>query len=163
MDIIFYKSTNEVSSFPKSLTDGVTISGTLRSECDILNPVIEFTGIGVDIPYNYCYIPTFKRYYFITEARSIRNDILEISMHVDVLQSWANEILNTKALVLRNEDYEIRDRLIADEYLITYPTFTETIQDSLIMSSKNPLEPQSSSDSPYSGWWIELVVVSDGL
>lgn len=163
MDIIFYKSTNEVSSFPKSLTDGVTISGTLRSECDILNPVIEFTGIGVDIPYNYCYIPTFKRYYFITEARSIRNDILEISMHVDVLQSWANEILNTKALVLRNEDYEIRDRLIADEYLITYPTFTETIQDSLIMTSKNPLEPQSSSDSPYSGWWIELVVVSDGL
>ena len=65
MDIIFYKSTNEVNSFPKSLTDGVTISGTLRSECDILNPVIEFTGIGVDIPYNYCYIPTFKRYYFI--------------------------------------------------------------------------------------------------
>ena len=101
MDIIFYKSTNEVNSFPKSLTDGVTISGTLRSECDILNPVIEFTGIGVDIPYNYCYIPTFKRYYFITEARSIRNDILEISMHVDVLQSWEREILELHGIVDR--------------------------------------------------------------
>lgn len=116
MDIIFYKSTNEVNSFPKTLTDGVTISGSLRSECDILNPVIEFTGIGVDIPYNYCYIPTFKRYYFITQARSIRNSILEISMHVDVLQSWSNEILNLNCVVERNE-YE-KDPYIYDNMSI---------------------------------------------
>ena len=119
MDIIFYKSTNEVSSFPKSLTDGVTISGTLRSECDILNPVIEFTGIGVDIPYNYCYIPTFKRYYFITEAISIRNDILELSMHVDVLQSWANDILKLGGVINRNEfdfnPYIVDDLIIMDK------------------------------------------------
>lgn len=120
MDIIFYKSTNEVNSFPKSLTNGVTISGSLRSECDILNPVIEFTGIGVDIPYNYCYIPTFKRYYFITEARSIRNNILELSMHVDVLQSWADKILNQYAIIKRNE--YINNKKFVDDRVPILPT-----------------------------------------
>lgn len=119
MDIIFYTSTNEVSSFPKTLLNGVTVSGTLRSECDILNPVIEFEGIGVNIPYNYCYIPTFKRYYFITEARSISNDIIELSMHVDVLQSWANYILQLGGVVNRNEfdfnPYIVDDLIIMDK------------------------------------------------
>lgn len=126
MDIIFYKSTNEVNSFPKTLTDGVAISGSLRSECDILNPVIEFEGIGVSIPYNYCYIPTFKRYYFITEAKSVRNGILELSMHVDVLQSWANEILNSKGLILRSGS--LKDKYILDDKVITYPSYTDTIK-----------------------------------
>ena len=129
MDIIFYKSTNEVNSFPKTLTDGVTISGSLRSECDILNPVIEFEGIGVDIPYNYCYIPTFKRYYFITEARSIRNNILELSMHTDVLQSWEREILQLYGIVDRcsttfNDNGYINpiSTEIYDDRYITLPT-----------------------------------------
>lgn len=123
MDIIFYKSTNEVNSFPKSLTDGVTISGSLRSECDILNPVIEFTGIGVDIPYNYCYIPTFKRYYFITEARSIRNDIVRLSMHVDVLQSWVNDILKQECIIARQEysfNNNIEDNMTPLEHRVSY-------------------------------------------
>lgn len=150
MDIIFYKSTNEVSSFPKSLTDGVTISGTLRSECDILNPVIEFAGIGVDIPYNYCYIPTFKRYYFITEARSIRNDILELSMHVDVLQSWANEILSNKGLVYRNEDVNKQNKFIEDDKYITYPTYTfETVEATKLSGSLEETDVQSSNSYSY--------------
>lgn len=157
MDIIFYKSTNEVNSFPKTLTDGVTISGSLRSECDVLNPVIEFTGIGVDIPYNYCYIPTFKRYYFVTEAISIRTNILQLSFHVDVLQSWANELLNTRAMIYRSEDVSKQNKYIEDEKYITYPECDFIVKEATSLSgSLEETDVQSNNSYSY-------VIITSGV
>ncbi|MBO5424430.1 MAG: M23 family metallopeptidase [Lachnospiraceae bacterium] len=123
MDIILYKCTDETNAFPKTLTKGVTISGTLRGECDILSPVLVFTGVNSFEwfkTYNYMYIPDFGRYYFVSEMNLTSNASIEISCTIDVLQSWKDDINNLSAVVARNE-FE-SDPYIIDDMVIMTPT-----------------------------------------
>lgn len=113
MNIYLYTSSAEPNSFPKELGEAVKIEGTLRDECDILNPVITLVGFNPANTFNYCYIPDFKRYYFITESSVIRTNVMELTMHVDVLQSWSNKILEQEGVILRNE-YDYNSMLIDD-------------------------------------------------
>lgn len=119
MNIYLYTSSAEPNSFPKELGEAVKIEGTLRDECDILNPVITFVGFNPANTFNYCYIPDFKRYYFITGSSVIRTNVMEMTMHVDVLQSWSNQILEQEGIILRNE-YEF-DEMIIDELVNIIP------------------------------------------
>lgn len=77
-----------------------TVTGTLKTATSILSPVIEMSG---DIPVNanYMYISTFGRYYFIDDIRSTGSGRFEISAHVDVLTTYANEIRSCDAIVAR--------------------------------------------------------------
>lgn len=125
MEIIFYKSTYEPASFPKTFAEGTgySVTGTLRSECDVQNPVIEFVGFNQYIEYNYAYIPEWKRWYFITEATSVSNEILEMYFHVDVLNTYATEILNQEAFL--NRCSNIYNPYIIDELVPLYPAQEE--------------------------------------
>lgn len=125
MEIIFYKSTYEPASFPKTFAEGTgySVTGTLRSECDVQNPVIEFVGFNQYIEYNYAYIPEWKRWYFITEATSVSNEILEMYFHVDVLNTYATEILNHEAFL--NRCSNIYNPYIIDELVPLYPAQEE--------------------------------------
>lgn len=62
-----------------------TLTGTLKEETSITNPSIRINYTGALQNVNYFYIPQFQRYYFVTDIRSIRNNIWEISGHCDVL------------------------------------------------------------------------------
>lgn len=82
------------------------VNGTLRDGCSITNPVITIQKptSPVEIGYNYMYIKTFKRYYFIDDITSVRDGLWEIKAHVDVLQSFATDILNSKCIISKTED-----------------------------------------------------------
>lgn len=110
MDIFFYTSSAEPNSFPKVLGSAIRYQGELRDECDILNPVLTIEGLNPDTTFNYCYIPDFKRYYFITESSVIRTGLIQFNLHVDVLQSWSKEILELEAIISRNE-YDFNNHL----------------------------------------------------
>lgn len=98
MNLIFYINKSDHETINKSLVEGVTLSGSLKNECDIENPriIIENTGM---INANYCYIPEFSRYYFIDNMRIISNNRIEIIMSVDVLESFKNDILNLPCII----------------------------------------------------------------
>ena len=113
MDIFFYTSSAEPNSFPKVLGSAIRYQGELRDECDILNPVLTIEGLNPDTTFNYCYIPDFKRYYYITESSVVRTGLIEFVLHVDVLQSWSSQILEQEGVILRNE-YEYDSMLIDD-------------------------------------------------
>lgn len=113
MNIFFYTSSAEPNSFPKVLGEAIRYQGELRDECDILNPVLTIEGLNPDTTFNYCYIPDFKRYYFITESSVVRTGLIQFNLHVDVLQSWSNKILEQEGVILRNE-YEYNSMLIDD-------------------------------------------------
>lgn len=110
MDIFFYTSSAEPNSFPKVLGSAIRYQGELRDECDILNPVLTIEGLNPDTMFNYCYIPDFKRYYFITESSVVRTGLIQFNLHVDVLQSWSKEILELEAIISRNE-YDFNNHL----------------------------------------------------
>lgn len=70
----------------KDFTTIDTLTGTLRNETSITNPTIRIEAdINTLSQCNYFYIPQFSRYYYLTDIRSIRNDIVEIQGHCDVL------------------------------------------------------------------------------
>lgn len=110
MNIFFYTSSAEPNSFPKVLGEVIRYQGELRDECDILNPVLTIEGLNPDTTFNYCYIPDFKRYYFITESSVVRTGLIQFNLHVDVLQSWSKEILELEAIISRNE-YDFNNHL----------------------------------------------------
>lgn len=122
MEIIFYKNTDEVASFPKHLGEGFSVTGTLRNECNVVNPIIEFSNYPPNCDYNYAYIPDFKRYYFITGCTSVRQNVTELSFHVDVLQTYRNEILSHTAFI--NRATNVDNPYVVDDFvpLIPYKT-----------------------------------------
>lgn len=99
MDITLYYTTSEPNRLEKKLSSGNTLNGNLRNESNILNPniVISFDGNITD--YNYAYISQFERYYFISDIVSIRNNIWELRLKVDVLMSFASGIKHSTGVI----------------------------------------------------------------
>lgn len=83
-----------------------TIQGTLKAETSVINPVIQIekATAPMDTGYNYMYIPKFKRYYFIDDIISTRNSLWEIHARVDVLFTYAEDILNSKCIIDKTAD-----------------------------------------------------------
>ena len=104
MIIHIQQTTSEKNRIGKSISTLYTAHGALREETSIINPVIRISGANVPSlkNANYMYIPDFNRYYFITDIKSIRNGLIEISGHVDVLQTYAGQIRNNTAIIKRN-------------------------------------------------------------
>ena len=104
MTIQIQQTTTEKNKIGKSISTLYTASGALREGTSIINPVIMISGANVPTlrNANYMYIPDFNRYYFITDIKSVRNGLIEISGHVDVLQTYAGQIRNNTAIIKRN-------------------------------------------------------------
>ena len=104
MIIHIQQTTSEKTRIGKSISTLYTAHGALRDGTSIINPVIKISGANVPTlrNANYMYIPDFNRYYFITDIKSVRNGLIEISGHVDVLQTYASQIRNNMAIVKRN-------------------------------------------------------------
>lgn len=127
MNIVLSRYTNEKNAIEKTVTTVVTLTGDLKSECDIINPVLLIeipTGEQNNLVYNcnYAYIADFGRYYFITGIKGRSKDIIEISMHVDVLYSWKTQILSQSCVVARQEKAENSCLHISDSYIRTFNT-----------------------------------------
>lgn len=104
MRIELYTNNSEVEKLVKDLTTLQTLEGTLREATSILNPTIKIEGLTDIDKINYMHIPEFGRYYFVNDIRSIRNNLFEISAHVDVLMTYAKEIKQQRAVIRRQEN-----------------------------------------------------------
>lgn len=112
----FYKSTAEKNRMDKTsyLELIVQSTGTLRRATSIITPEFEFVYSKVP-DFNYVYIPNFGRYYFIDNIVSYRNGVWTLSLSVDVLMSFKEQILQCEAFIDRNEfDY---NEMIVDNQL----------------------------------------------
>lgn len=103
-NITMQLNNSERERMDKNLTTLATLSGTLKNETSIIDPVILIEGdVSAYSLCNYMTIPVFNRSYFITNIRSIRNGLFEVYAHVDVLSSFANQIRANRAIVRRQE------------------------------------------------------------
>ena len=112
MQIKLYKNLSEVNTIGKTLTEESERTGTLKEGCSVLSPSVVLTGENLS-GYNYAYIPQFSRYYFIKEITSVKSGLWEISMRVDVLESYKDSIKTNTAILKRQE--KIWDMYINDE------------------------------------------------
>ena len=101
MVIEFYKTESENNRLEKILTDKLAVEGTLKSDIDIINPVLLFKD-NVLANYNYCYIPALNRYYFLDKFEIIQNTI-HVYLSIDVLMSYKEKIKELSVVVSASE------------------------------------------------------------
>lgn len=102
MNLRLCVNNSEKNKINKNITEGITLTGTLRNESNVVNPSIV---IRIDNPtmYNYAYITEFNRYYFITDYISLRTGIWQINLKSDVLMSFKDSILSENVIISNTE------------------------------------------------------------
>lgn len=107
MEVTFYNVSDGPSKLVKDISSKIGTERVLRPTDDInvLNPTIVVgwnDAIGNQIVNaNYCYIDTFKRYYWISCSVDTAKRII-VSGRVDYLMSWADEIKQCECNVVRS-------------------------------------------------------------
>lgn len=102
--IRLYNFNKKPNSTAVPVVAGTQFQCTMKTVSSLLSPVIDIadTRMTGAIPmYNYAYIAEFKRYYFIDDV-SWSQGIWSISMHVDVLASFKEDIENSRQYVIRS-------------------------------------------------------------
>lgn len=106
MTIKLYKNLSDRNHLDKDITQlGTDISGTLRTDCSIIDPVIaieDFTGFDLT-KCNYAYIAEYDRYYFINNI-ILKGNLYELHMHVDVLSTYKDQIRSNSGIVSRQQN-----------------------------------------------------------
>lgn len=103
-NILLQTSSSEKNRLDKTLSTLGTLTGTLRQDTSIIDPVFQIEGnLSSYVNANYCTIEAFGRSYFINNIRSLRNNLFEISCHVDVLSSFKTQIRANHAIMHRSE------------------------------------------------------------
>ena len=126
MVINLYAFSKKKNSTAQPTGTGTTLSSVqLKDETSLINPVIIINPATTGMPnpfvpgyFNYAYIASFSRYYFITDTRWI-NGLWELYLTVDVLASFKTGIGTLSEYVVRSAsayDGSISDTL--------YPTNT---------------------------------------
>lgn len=92
---------NEVVDKSGSVTLGSDISAVMVNT-DSLNPVFKVQGSYSGS--NYCICSEFGRFYYIENVEALAGGHCLLHCHVDVLYTYASDIVGLSCLVLRNED-----------------------------------------------------------
>lgn len=106
-----------------------TIYGILRDGIDVVNPSIIIT-YGTLPTFNYIYIPSLNRYYFVENVVAVRNNVYQLDLHVDVLYSFKTDILLQSGFISRNENTS--DGSIVDERRPVTSVYSATLYDVMV-------------------------------
>ena len=118
MDIILYKYNGNFRKINKTLPsasgDVLTLSGYLKDGSSVLNPIIEVKSTTSIVGFNYAYIQSFSRYYFVS-IDSVSNTLWTLKLKVDVLNTYKSTIVTTEMLIDRcmDENYLLPDDTIS--------------------------------------------------
>lgn len=116
MNITLYVNSSEKNKIGKTLTTVGTLEGSIKGESSIINPTI-LIEYNEPTAFNYVYIDVFGRYYFVNDVVVVRNNLLRVSLTVDVLESFAAAILAQYVIIDKNTtDFDL---YLPDENLLT--------------------------------------------
>lgn len=122
MNIVFYTNSSDPKKLNKNLTPVATVSGNLREQCNVIAPVIQMTYNSAYInSVNYCYIPDFKRYYFIDGSPELDGKTVILRLKCDVLMSFKDDIMNAEVIARRSSNRY--SRYLSDEYIKPYQKY----------------------------------------
>lgn len=120
-NVVIQRSRSDVNVVNKSITDLLTVSGVLKSDTSIIDPVIVIEADLSDLrTANYMHISAFGRYYYINDIVSVKNGLIEISAHVDVLMTYRNDIKDSTAIIRRQEKKALYNLYLNDGALKVY-------------------------------------------
>lgn len=140
MTITLYQNLSEPHRLDKSLRNEKEYSGNLKDSSSVVDPSFMIESEYDLSLYNYCYIPEFHRFYYITGIEVIRTNMWAISCHVDVLMSFKTNIRSLSGIISRQE-WQYNLYLNDDKLLV------ECDRDIMTLGFNNPLSSASSGRS----------------
>ena len=110
MIVNFYLYTGKLNELNKELPTVAIIDCVLKQKSNTINFDLILNKKIDNFNYNYCYIPKLNKYYFINNVTILNNNVILLSLKVDVLMSYKNILLETKARIKEcdnnyNENY----------------------------------------------------------
>lgn len=100
MQAIFYQFAKRTNS-TKRPSGGQEFGIDLKSPCNIINPEIKIATHSDPTGFNYCYLPTFSRYYWVKNW-TYADGLWMASLTVDTLASYRFEIGYSTEYVVRS-------------------------------------------------------------
>ena len=105
MNITIQRNESDDRAFNKNITTVADLTGYLRDDSSVIDPVILVEGgISTLAGSNYMTISEFGRSYFITNMESVRNNLVRVTGHVDVLTTYKDAILANSGIIRRQEN-----------------------------------------------------------
>ena len=116
MTIYLYQITDDRKVVSKTLSETplATLTATIKSDCDILDPTLEVAYSANIASANYMYIPDWGRYYYLTR-KTVGAQRAFIGGPVDVLKSYDSGIRGLKCIIQRQEDVDRCDMYVEDK------------------------------------------------
>ena len=179
INITLYKFSkkNNSTKIPDNSTTKVTYQCTISESCSITSPVVIIENVSTMTylgSYNYAYIPTFERYYFVSDVVFDANTgFWNFHLSVDVLASVKTSLLATSQYVERAYNYTGSlisdwDNLNFNPYMIdsSYQSELKPVYNTIKYSSpfqSLPLVNVSSLAPETIGWYILGIVSSNNI
>ena len=117
MKVEIYKNLSENSVIGKSKTLVYETECEIRGESSIINPVLILQYNEQIFASNYVYIPTWGRYYFIDDVRVMTGGRVEVSLSVDVLESFKASILELNVILADTEQTGLNNYLPSESFV----------------------------------------------
>ena len=116
MQVQIYKTSSERHRLSKSLTNQINKTCHILDGTSITDPVIVIGYDASILSHSYAYITDFGRYYFITNMEVLPGQEIRLSLHVDVLMTYKDQIKACKARITRSQSNF--DKYIPDSMII---------------------------------------------
>ena len=101
--VSFGSTSSEKRELDKTVSYSITLTGTLRNTSSVVDPVIIIDQSASTLALcNYMSIPTFGRYYFITDVIALSDNLCEVHGHCDVLSTYKTGIRSNRAIIGRS-------------------------------------------------------------
>ena len=113
--LITYLQNSENGKLDKTLAEVGTILGTFNQAIGLKSIDVDIAGYARD--FNYVWIPTLRRYYYVDSVDLISADVTRLHLKEDVLMSWKSLIRKQTAFIERQEN--VYDDDLVDE-MVTY-------------------------------------------
>lgn len=113
-NITLYKCYDENEKVDKTLNNAITFSGALIEDTDILHPTLKLETNADLTQYNYAYIDTTHRYYFM-HVICLPDSRFRLVMDVDALTTFKDSMRQCVGVLSRCEDPRHYDEDLNDD------------------------------------------------
>lgn len=112
-NIVLEKTSSDRRVLEKTIKAVGTVTGSFRDETSITNPEIMINGDITDFALcNHLKIPVMGRSYWIESISSYRTGLFIVRAHVDVLETYKDQIKSSQGIVRRQSVWY--DRYVND-------------------------------------------------
>lgn len=104
MQITIYNNQSDARRVSKMLTALKTLQAEFYESSSVIDPVLLAAYDSTLFKANYAYIELMGRYYFIKNIEVLNGRQMRITMHADVLMSYAAAIKNLSVIISKQEN-----------------------------------------------------------